>query len=142
MNIVTKTIITLPEDVCNIIYEYYKLPFVDEIQNPFHKYLLYKYLHHANNKKEKTNSSNFEKKFIHHHDCIRKTIFGEQWVNYTSETETYDYEHLYLQGIYGSHRCDPHLKDRDYLKKICDMNGIQYKKGTQRKTLIKKLMKL
>jgi hypothetical protein len=27
MNIVTKTLTTLPEEVCNIIYEYYKLPF-------------------------------------------------------------------------------------------------------------------
>jgi len=32
MNIVTKTLTTLPEEVCNIIYEYYKLPFLAELK--------------------------------------------------------------------------------------------------------------
>lgn len=32
MNIVSKNITTLPSEICNIIYEYYKLPFLDEIK--------------------------------------------------------------------------------------------------------------
>ena len=31
MNIVSKTFTTLPAEVCNIIHQYYKLPFVDEL---------------------------------------------------------------------------------------------------------------
>ena len=39
MNLVAKTITALPEEVCNIIYEYYKLPFIDELPktNKWHR---------------------------------------------------------------------------------------------------------
>lgn len=38
-NLVAKTLTALPEEVCNIIYEYYKLPFVDELPktDPWHR---------------------------------------------------------------------------------------------------------
>jgi len=150
MNIVTKTITTLPEDVCNIIYEYYKLPYADEIQNPFNKDQLYDSLRRyiPNGEKRKTtkfyNDSIIIIDYSIIHDWKRKTIFGEQIINLERNVKRIHYNGFFNDYLENGflNVCDPHLKDRDYLKNICDMNGIEYKKGTQRKALIKKLMKL
>ena len=40
MNIVSKTFTTLPAEICNIIYQYYKLPFADELKVKMRCYLL------------------------------------------------------------------------------------------------------
>ena len=129
MNIVTKTFTNLPDEVCNIIYEYYKLPFLDEIQNPFNKYCLVRERSTISILSPKKKNPPLTKKFNYnnytlHFDLERRSIIPQQLI------------------------CDrwyPDLKSftyRNLLKKKCRDNGIEFKDRTPTKTLIKRLMKL
>ena len=128
MNIVAKNIPTLPVEVCDIIYEYHKLPFLDEIQNPFNKYVL--------------KHPDWEAMGFWHRE---RSMFNTK-LTYKLKTD------LYRVTIIGDDIYIPNNKcimynncrslSRDILKARCRMNGIEFKERTPTKTLYKKLMKL
>ena len=135
MNIVTKTFTNLPDEVCNIIYEYYKLPFIDEIQNPFNIYTLKSdcpFLIERN-----LNRFCYDDLPINNykldHDKLRTTIFGKQPSVYSQY-----HNEFYFPVVYSTIKST----SRFNLKKLCRENGIEITDRTQTKTLIKRLMKL
>jgi hypothetical protein len=149
MNIVTKTLTTLPEEVCNIIYEYYKLPFLDEIQNPFNKYKLKSnsfFIDRNTNKfceprihpdpRIRTKTYYFSKDYETEHDKYRRTIFGKQRKFTNSVKEFAGYLKMWWQDPDQKHNA------RIWLKHLCRENGIEITDRTQSKTLIKRLMKV
>ena len=111
---------TVPTDVCNIIYQYYKpqyLEFIHSLSRCELKHVL-----------GGCNRVDIRKDtYIFHKDYFRYTIFGTQFYTLT------DY------GCYFDNFC---IDNRDNLKKRCTDNGIEFKDRTPSKCLIKKLMKL
>jgi len=146
MNIVTKTFTNLPDEVCNIIYEYYKPPaFIDEIQNPFNKYKLKSHCQFfidrninrfCEQQHYPTKTYYFYKDYEIEHDKHRKTIFGDQRKFTNSVKEFAGYHEMWWQEPDQKHN------SRIWLKHLCRENGIQITDRTQTKTLIKRLMKL
>ena len=138
-NIVSKNITTLPSDICDIIYEYYKLPFLDDIKNPFNKYCLCKsYMRDIGYKgwknREYTPTKRFNRDTYHlNFDNDRYSIVP-QLLNEirTSDRGWYVYEWYNFK----------HKPYREFLIKRCKENRIELKPREHTKTLIKKLMKL
>ena len=157
MNIVTKTLTTLPEEVCNIIYEYYKLPFLDEIQNPFNKYCLVKsywrlkmsgrlsnarrgnlsikaYLCSPDEfifyQTKRFNNDKYHLPF----DNKRRSILPQ----YVVYPECSGYDGWYSLKWYNL----KHKSYREQLIHLCYINGIEFKDRTPTKCLMKKLMKI
>lgn len=137
---IQKALTNLPVEICDIIYEYSKLPFLNEIQNPFNKYNLkklpwYKYNDEIINHFVSWRG-NLLNQYVLPQDMIRVTILGDQ--------------HVVNENKLSGNRCVRYYNDsriafslnRDRLKKLCKENGIEFKDRTPTKTLIKKLMKL
>jgi len=129
-NIVSKNITTLPSEICDIIYQYYKPQYLNDIENPFNKYCLCRmeyaeYLVRYNNKPKRI------------HKPTKRFSFGRYILHFDLERSC-----ILPQNICGRW-CD--LKDKYYRKdliKVCKKNDIDVKKREHTKTLIKKLMKL
>ena len=130
MNIVTKTITSLPEEVCNIIYEYYKLPFLDEIQNPFNKYTL----KHCWTSDKFIVAGMHVQYYNHFYNYPRNNLEISGAAYLFEKFRAYNGKNLLLFVLF--------LQDREILKKSCRTNGIEFKERTPTKNLIKKLMKL
>tara|TARA_R110002050_G_C8752055_1_gene498958 strand:+ start:334 stop:798 length:465 start_codon:yes stop_codon:yes gene_type:complete len=144
---------TVPIEVCDIIYQYYKLPFYEEIQNPFNKYNLHYWVYRG--------TDNLTNGFYHHSNLfycapIWVSSPGDGGVDlwYRSVDDIGDYvfkEYIIyrdnlpsplLDKLYPHQYCNNHRLHRHILKFDCRENGIEYKERTPTKILIKKLIKL
>ena len=123
----------LPDEICSIIYDYYKPPFLDEIQNPFNKYNLLR------------NDCLIRKKLPQGLDnCELRKQFLTKAFYYPNEYIVGDIQSQLLYSLWGRSYMAFGVReyDRDHLKKCCKINNIEYKERTQSKTLIRKLMKI
>jgi len=142
MNIVGKNITTLPIEICDIIYQYYKPQYIIDIENPFTKYCLKKWYLYGEPYSVRTLQT---KKFNYdtYHiplDNKRRTILPQSIITHSnfSYQEYNCYEGWYRLKWYD-------LKDKNYRKKLidrCNENGIEVRPKEHTKRLIKKLLKL
>jgi len=136
MNIVSKNITTLPSEVCDIIYQYYKPQYVIDIENPFNKYCLKRwYMRRANHLPCRTLTKKFNyDTYTIPLDNKRRTILPQ----YILHPECNGYEGWYRLKWYD-------LKHKHYRNKLidrCNENGIEVRPKEHTKRLIKKLLKL
>jgi len=124
--IIQQLLPTVPTDVCNIIYQYYKPPFLKQIKET-NKFRLINRIYYIRGKliEGKLSKKFHYTKYILHQDEFRYTILGSQRYTLT------DYG-CYFDNYFN----------RDKLKQKCRYNGIEFKDRTPTKNLIKKLMKL
>ena len=126
---VSKTFTNLPVEVCGIIYEYYKLPFKDEIHY-WVKFSLVD-MELLRTKGYLFGTELFDSKYYRlTNDYFRKTIFGKQLIDRSGTNADISF---YLRDEW---------LERSYIIKICRDNGIKFTKKRHTKTLIKELMKL
>jgi len=152
LNIVSKNITTLPSEICDIIYQYYKLPYLDDIVNPFTKYrLLTPYWREKTMTacRETTKRFNYDKYDFKLYQTKR---FNNHKYHLQFDNELPDILPRY--AIKTKYDCSygytckymwRDLKDKRYrenLIQICDENRIELKPREYTKTMIKKLMKL
>ena len=157
MNFVSKTFTTLPAEICNIIYQYYKPQYIVDIEN-IDKHSLLKNWFDG----EEDDTVNYLANMFDgyddapdgHHpyfEILRKPCNEPQYILYyyyversiqycrTEDGEcSYENSFIYLrQSVLCS---DFHT--RDDIKTWCQQNGIKSSRKVPRKTMIKKLMKL
>jgi len=109
---------TVPNDVCDIIYQYYKPQYLDFI-NSLNRFELKRVLGGCNRVAFNNDI------YIFHKDYFRYTILGTQMFHMSEKRVAFD-----------------DYYNRDDLKQKCRDNGIEFKDRTPTKNLIKKLMKL
>jgi len=120
----------LPDEICSHIYEYYKLPFKDEI-HPWMKYSLKDEYYDDYTEKFGTRQGNYYyDTYKLYNDYVRTTIFGDQRLD--PKEKNADISFGMCKGWY----------ERNTLKELCRLNGIIITEKTHTKTLFKRLMKL
>tara|TARA_B100000424_G_scaffold268669_1_gene263934 strand:+ start:5979 stop:6500 length:522 start_codon:yes stop_codon:yes gene_type:complete len=171
-NLVAKTLTALPEEVCNIIYEYYKLPFLEMIQlhratsifaNTEEEYgveiteMLVDILVRNKLRWQNPYSNNLYYNLFgfYNLDGLNKNRFHylidddkltrKQKITVARNIEVYNSNHMFIPTNRELNRVRCHYEREevtDTIKKICKDNKIRVQHNSRVKTLYKKLMKL
>jgi hypothetical protein len=168
MNIVTKTFTNLPDEVCNIIYEYYKLPFADELpkttswsncEQEWGRELTELIFEYSTIVRTQYYKNMFRTLFgyndFNHNQGLITIILKDDSMSMTKKLIiaknilVYNYDsncipsNKELNSIYHSkakHIINPFVIDE--VKEHARQNGIRVQKNSKMETLIKRLMKV
>ena len=144
LNIMRKTITTLPSEICDIIYQYYKPQYLIDIENPFNKYCLcsstrVEYIVRYNARPKRVHKPTKRFNFDIYHlqfDNTRRSILPQQRLYVSSQVDGYYYicKYAWYDLKYKGYR--------EELIELCNIYCIEIKPREHTKKIINKLLKL